>query len=764
MSPDLLRGLRLPLLAVALAVAAWLGVHAARIGTEHDNESLRSTDAEDARTYADFKAAFGSDEDILVAIGHPRLLSGEALALLADLAGRIGAMDGVRRVWSLVGVEELVAGELGAEPRPLLPPPLDAPDIQARAAAALDRNPDLTGWLVSADRRVAGIVVQIEDRPADTRYRRRLVSELRALAPDVAARGGELHLTGVPVQKIDVSESVDRDQGVLLPAAVVVMAITLGLFFRHIIGVIVPLGVAGLTVACTIGIYEATGHSINAITALLPPVLLVVALATTVHVYDAWLSGHAPPLSGAGAAAPAAHAGDRVARSALAVRAVFVPALLCVVTDVQGFLSLALGDLPAVRQFGVFAALGTSIAFVLAVTAVPAALSFFTAPPRRAGAHGWTRRLLEMTATLATTRPVAVVAVFAALTAMLAAGIPLVRTNTDLIGFLREDAPLRVDTLWIDRHLGGTSPLDFWIRRPDGAAVLDLETMQRLDALERKTREREHVAGVTSVLTLVRQVHRAQSDDGELVLPEDGETLQAELDLMDESGHALVRRFASPGMKSLRMTVRIRAVGSAESAPLVAAIREDAAELFGPDVTLTPTGSLWEVVRDSEGLVRQQVTSFASAIVLVVAAIGLLLRSWSFTLVAMIPNVMPILWTGGLMGYTGIELSTGTAMIASAVLGLVVDDTIHYLSYYRRVYAGDAVAAIHATSRAVGAPVTVASTSLVLGFWVGALGSFLPTIYFSLLTGLTMITGVVCDLLVLPACLVLLDRRKRREV
>jgi uncharacterized protein len=114
------------------------------------------------------------------------------------------------------------------------------------------------------------------------------------------------------------------------------------------------------------------------------------------------------------------------------------------------------------------------------------------------------------------------------------------------------------------------------------------------------------------------------------------------------------------------------------------------------------------------------------------------------------------------MGYAGVELSTGTAMIASAVLGMVVDDTIHYLSHYRLVHEGDAVAAIRATSRAVGAPVTVMSTSLILGFWVGALGSFLPTIYFSLLTGLTMITGVVCDLLVLPASLVLLDRLGRR--
>ena len=189
----------------------------------------------------------------------------------------------------------------------------------------------------------------------------------------------------------------------------------------------------------------------------------------------------------------------------------------------------------------------------------------------------------------------------------------------------------------------------------------------------------------------------------------------------------------------------------------------DAHRLLGPDLVFTPTGALYHVIHDSTRLVHQQVASFGTAIVLVVLAIGLLFRSITFTILALIPNVMPILWTGGLMGVAGIELSTGTAMIASAVLGLVVDDTIYYLAHYRRVDKGDAVAAIHATAHAVGAPITAVSVSLVLGFWVGALGSFKPTIYFSLLTGLTMITGVACDLLVLPASLVVAERLARRR-
>ncbi len=765
MTSALIARLRIPCLAIALALTAWLAVHASRVGVEHDNESLRSTDARELRTYDEFKAAFGSDEDILVAIGHPRLLEADGLVLLADLTRQIAALDGVHRAWSLVDAEEIVEGETGAEPRALLSPPLDAADIHQRATAALDRNPDFTGWLVSPDRSAAGIVIEIEDRPADTEYRSRLVEAVRALAPSVAARGGELHLTGVPVQKIDVSGYVDRDQRVLLPAAVVVLGIVLALFFRHLSGIAVPLAAAGLTVVWTIGAYQLSGHAINAITALLPPVLLVVALATTVHVYDAWLAGHAPLSPGGQHAAAPAGSATGVDRAVLAVRAILVPALLCTVTTSQGFLSLMIGgDLPAVHQFGLFAAFGTVSAFIISITIVPAVLSRLKPPRHRASdEHGWTFRYLSATSSLATRRPWSVILVFAAVTAALSAGIPLIRTNTDLVGFLRPDAPLRVDTEWIDRHLTGTLPLDFIIRRADGHPVLTLDGLRRIDDLERAIRARDHVSGVTSILALVRQVNRAESGGGALTLPDDAGRLQQQLDLLDESGHSLVRRFATPEMTAIRVTVRLHSVGSAVSAPLVAAIRDDAARILGQDLVLTPTGALWQVVHDSENLVRQQVTSFGSAIVLVVAAIGLLLRSWSFTVVAMIPNVMPILWTGGLMGYAGVELSTGTAMIASAVLGLVVDDTIHYLSYYRQVYAGDAIAAIRRTSRAVGAPVTVMSTSLILGFWVGALGSFLPTVYFSLLTGLTMITGVVCDLLVLPASLVLLDRVGRRS-
>src|SRR5207253_11375652 len=105
----------------------------------------------------------------------------------------------------------------------------------------------------------------------------------------------------------------------------------------------------------------------------------------------------------------------------------------------------------------------------------------------------------------------------------------------------REDAPLRVDTTWIDENLAGTLPLDFVIRRTDGKPVLTLDAARRIETLEKSIAAREHVASVTSILALVRQVHRAESSDHRLSLPDDERSLQEDIDLLDESGHSLVR-------------------------------------------------------------------------------------------------------------------------------------------------------------------------------------------------------------------------------
>ncbi len=741
---------RLPFLCALLALTAFFAFHAAQIGVETNNESLNTREPGQIALYERFTATFGSDEDLLLAVAHPRLLDAEGLALVDALTARIARIDGVRRVHSLSNAQQIVSGESGAEMAPVVAPPLAGPALAGRVRASLDRNPDLTGLFVSADRRTAGLLIEIEDRPADRRYRSAIIDALRGIIAEPRADGVSLHLTGIAVQKHDVSAYIERDQRRLIPLAVGVLALVLATFFRSALGVLLPLGVMGVTTAWTLGAYRLAGFQLNAITGLLPPVLMVVSLPVTVHLIQGWLD------------APGA-SGDRVARILGVLRKLRFPCFFCSLTTALGFASLATGNLPAVVQFGAFAALGVVLAFGVGMTLVPVGLSFLTPPASapRSRQHRLIGRLLAASDRAATAHPWRVLAVFLALTVAALAGLPMVRNNTDLVRFLKGDAPLHRDTLFIDENLTGSNTLEFVVERSDGEPLTSLDAVHRMAAFEQATLGREHVTGVSSILAVLRQLQRAESGGEELALPENERDTAYAFDLLEAAeGPDLIRKLIAPDFTRARFNVRIRAVGSAVAAPLADAILSDARRLFGEGYVATATGAFYHVAQDSNRLVDTQVRSFGLALGLVVIAIGVLFWSVRLTLIALVPNLMPIAWTGGLMGAFGIDLSIGTAMIASAVIGLIVDDTIHYMTHYTRVYRGDPAEAIRRTTTEMGPALLVNNLVLALGFWVGCFGSFKPTIYFSLLSGVTIISALLCDLLVTPACLNVFDRRR----
>jgi predicted RND superfamily exporter protein len=146
--------------------------------------------------------------------------------------------------------------------------------------------------------------------------------------------------------------------------------------------------------------------------------------------------------------------------------------------------------------------------------------------------------------------------------------------------------------------------------------------------------------------------------------------------------------------------------------------------------------------------------------VLILLAIGIVFRSFAYTLLAIVPNVVPLLLTAAVMGFAGIALSTGTAMIASVVIGIAVDDTIHYIAAYRRTVVRDKLDAIRYTTRSTGFVLLSTTLALSAGFWVALCGSFQPTIYFAWLAGMTMWFAIICDLLVLPSFLRLASPRE----
>ncbi|PNU18977.1 hypothetical protein C2E25_14940 [Geothermobacter hydrogeniphilus] len=738
---------RLPLLALLALLTGLLALPASRVGIEQDNASMVAAEPLQQESYRHFKELFGRDDLLLLGLQSDDLLSPTGLARLDRLTRDIEQLPGIARVFSLSNARTAIPGPFGAQPAALLPD-LAAENFSTRLDERLRQNRELGSRLLSPDRTTAAILAV--PKQTDGNRLQNLVSALRRIGDELPP-GNRLYLTGIPVQKADVARAIQRDQRVMIPLSVLVLGLLLLLLFRRPLGVLLPLAVMAISLVWTIGLYSLAGLQLNTVTALLPPVIMVLAVATCIHLLHGWLE----------------LAGERgEVRTLLAHRmaTLFTPCLLTALTTAIGLFSLTVCDVPAVRYFGLYAGLGALLSFALATTLVPVILSWRPLPQRHAARPPrLLRRGLRRATRLVLWRPAGVLLAAGLLSALALPGLGQIRNNTDLVRFFRPTAPLYADTLALDRSLGGVETIEMMLTRKDGKAF-DADQLQRLADWQRELQRHPEITGSFGLPDLLGVLWRAENPERTASLPTDDAQLLDLFDLLSGIGdRQLVRRLVSADLRHTRLSIQLHLLGSAEASRLANELLAEGRSRLGEGISLEATGGFLLMSGDSNRLVRSLLMSFGLSLVLILAALYAAFRSWRLLLVALAPNLIPLLWTGGLMGWFGIDLNTGTAMIAAVTIGLVVDDTIHFLHRYRREQHGYGKPALVRTTLGVGPALVISTLVLALGFWVGVFGSFLPTSWFSLLTGTTLVGALLCDLLVLPAGLLVLERLRRRK-
>jgi len=738
------KGRQFTLLGV-LATTLFLAFFALQVPIESSNVSMVSHTKELQGNYDSFRKIFGNDEVLLLAITHPDLLEPESLKTIDQITQALTRIEGVTRVLSLSNAEQLVAGGFGVELVPLIPEQDAGKNYQNAVTKALEQNPVLAQLLVSRDLKTSMIII---DLTGEIDQQGQTLAAIEALLTSNYSNT-EWHLTGIPLQKLTVSRLIQRDQQVIIPFSVLVLGSLLLLVFRRFSGLLLPLAIMAISLCWTVGVYTLCGFSLNTITALLPPVIMVLSVSTTVHLYNGWLQ-----LAG--------KSGDPKLLIVEEFRELFLPCLFTALTTALGLVSLTVSSIPAVKLFGAFSALGVMLAFVVNMLLAPALLSYLPLPKiNRRYDKGRLSAVLQATAKLTVNHPRWVLA-FSLLLALAGLnGLSQINNNTDLIRFVKPSEKIYQDTMFIEHAAGGVNSLEFMLTRSDKSSLTRLDDLARVDKLQSSINDLQPVAGSYSLLSVIKQLNRAEANQDQLSLPDNDEDLLYLFDLLEIApNQKQLRKLVNPEFTTLRINVRIKAIGSADAADLVSKVEHLAKRELGNNYELLPTGDFYQVVVDSNRLVSNVVRSFCLSLSMVLAAIFILFRSFKLLAMALIPNLVPLAWTGGLMGYLHIDLSTGTAMIAAVVIGLTVDSTIHYLARYQREYQGDSRESVTITTTATGRALTISALVLFLGFSVGGLSSFLPTIYFSLLTGVTMLGALVCDLLVLPSSLVLFNTKE----
>lgn len=699
---------RISFVLATLALTACLGYFCLHLQVDGENRSMDADNQEQEIVDNEFHEIFGKSDQILVAVEKLDVLDEAGRILIRELTDEFLTIEGVQSVSSLADNHFQVS--------------------------SYHKN-----WAISETDSMTALTLNLEDFDDNGDSLAHAIEEVRRIVGNRQSDSVTLYVTGLPLQKLEAGRMVRHDQKIFAPLALVILGLVLFYITRRRSGMILPLVVSGLSVCWTLGIYSLAGHSLNMITSLLPPVIMTLSTTTTIHVYLEWLCGESS---------------DSSTRIADALRKVWRPCLFASLTTVIGFLSLLVSHVPAVRLFGIFASVGVGISFFLGTVGIAVGLSFLAPPAATEVAddtkRNWIARTLEKTSLVAIKHPIGVLIVAATFSGIAFLGLTRVESNTDILRFLGDDTRLFHDTIAIDRGLTGVSMIDLLISRVDGNSIDFGEALEPLDRFEKEIRSFPRVRHCLGPVDFLK---------GSDATPFPG------FPQGKPSPQAAENRFVSPNGKHLRIAVRAEAIGTKEGAELIERIQAAATIHLGEEFSVKPVGEFYRVVSESNQLVDSQIESFAVAISLIVASVGVVFRSIHYMLLAIIPNVIPLIGAAAIMGFFHIDLSTGTAMIASVVMGIAVDDTIHYLASFRRFRRSGlySQAALKKTALSTGFALFSTTLALSLGFWVAVFGKFQPTSDFALLTGITMWLALACDLIVLPATLQIIRPKETKK-
>jgi predicted RND superfamily exporter protein len=699
---------------------------------------------------------FGDDQLYVIAMEAPDAFTHGQLAALRRAGAAIARLEGVRSVRSLAR-----ATSFGYDPatgaveiRPFVDEiPRDAASLARLRERAL-ADPIYRRNLISDDGRTASLNVSFREMSDGEFLRARLDERIGEILAREAAPERRFHVSGRPHIKARMYDLMSRDLAVLIPAR------SRGGPSRRrkwtLRGVVLPLANVAVAIVWTFGAIALLARPLSILTVLLAPTLVAVGSVYGVHVVSRYEE-------------EAAAGGSREERVLRALRAMVVPVLISGATTVVGYAALLVTAIPAVFELAAFSLLGVGSVALLSLTAVPAWLVLLPLRPvARPGQRPSVRlRLTERLGArldaalgrlnrLCRRRSGRVLAIWAAVAAVALVAIPHIEVDTDTLSFFDAQSPVRRDFEAIDRLLAGAVPLYVVVESDEPGRLRDPEALARLDVLSQRLAALPGVSRVSSFLDTLKRLHRALAEDDPAAerLPE---TRAGVAELLLLYPKAELGRFATVDQSAANLVVRSGAVGSAALRELAGRIEAVLAGGALPERTRAwLTGNALLLAHAADTLAANQTWTIGLTTLTIFLLLALGLRSPRLGLVAMVPNVVPVLIFFGTLGAGAAPLSLPTSLIGSVALGITIDDTAHFLVRYRaeRFLGRSPEQALERCTVAVGRPIALASAMLVLGFLSVAASEFATLRQYGLLSAWTLAVCLVADLTLLPALLV----------
>ncbi|WP_339608273.1 efflux RND transporter permease subunit [uncultured Roseivirga sp.] len=762
--PHIVLKYRLALMILLLLFTVFMGYMARDVKMAFNfNTAVPETD-ENYKYFQDFKKNFGEDGNILVlGMKDSSLYELENFNKYEALNKKLQKVEGITNVISLATLQNITKNQdnRSFELSPLVgKSPTSQAELDSLMAVALNLK-FYSGQLMNVKNGATLILITMDREVLNSKLRNDVVGEIQGIGKAFSADTGiELHYSGMPFVRTVMQEMTAKELKLFIVLSIAITALILFLFFRSWTAVVFPLIVIGVVVTWVMGTLGILQYNINVLTGLIPSIIIVIGIPNSIYLLNKYHQDFAKH-------------GNKMKALSLMIRKIGLVTFITNFTTAIGFLVLVTTDITLLKEFGLVAGINILATFVVSMVLIPGIFSYLPAPKPAQLKHlefKITGRMLTLLDLLVHRHRYRVFAITIVVLGVSLYGVSKLYSVAYMVDDIPEESKLKQDLYFFENNFSGVMPLEIIIDFGKPRSSLNARNLRKVERLEIGLDSIDFVSQPISIVSFAKAIRQAyyngDSNRYSLPSPSDRNAILNYLsNQKDEDG--LLNSFVDTTGQVLRVSLKIWDLGSVKMDSLITQVVEPRIdEVFGDDedVHTSVTGSTLLFVKGNKFLIENLQMSLLLAFGIIAIIMAILFANLRMIIISMVPNLIPLILTAGIMGYFGIPLKPSTALIFSIAFGISVDDSIHFLAKYRQELFANKFFVPIAISKSIketGSSMLYTSIVLFFGFVIFVFSDFGGTVALGLLTSLTLLFAMMTNLTVLPALLMVFDSGKR---
>jgi predicted RND superfamily exporter protein len=772
---------RISLLIILAILTGFMGYHVSKVELSYDFTRAIPIDNPKYKTYQSFKQKYGEDGNLLViGLQSSDFFKADNFNSYVELQQDLKKVNGVEDIIGIPTTVNLVKDST-TERLKAIPifPNKKLTQEELDSCAYIFRNlPFYQQLLYNPETHAYLMGLRIKKELMNSKKRQDVVDNIEKITNAYSEKNKiELYKSGLPFIRTKVAVMIQDEMKLFLIASVLLSALILLVFFRSLSNMLLSIFVVGIGVVWSVGALHLFGFKITLLTALIPPLVVVIGIPNCIYFLNKYHVSYN-------------ETGDKTKSLVKMVDKMGIVTLFCNISAAIGFAVFALTKSQILREFGMVAGTNIMLLFFISLVFIPAVLSFLPAPKSRHTKYlvnPWLMKGLDKLELWSLNHRKLIYSITTVFVIAAILGVFQLRSEGFIVDDLPKSNKIYTDLKFFESNFKGVMPLEILVDTKKKQGVTrNLKNLEGIDSLSSYL---GHIPGIARPLSIAEGLKFARQAffDGDIssyALPS-AYDLPALAQYLSFKGQAtsqnsltkLVSSFMDSTRQEARISVSMADIGSHRLPGLLDSIQQKAEEIFNSDsLNANPadsvkrshnvqlTGTSVTFLEGSRFIINGLKDSIFWAFILISACMLYLFRSVRILFSSLIPNVIPLLITAGVMGWVGVPLKPSTVLVFSVALGIAIDITIRFLVNYKQElpnFAGDQRATVIQTIHSTGISIIYTSLVLTAGFVIFCFSQFGGTFALGWLTSLTLVTATLTNLVLLPAILISLGKAKK---